>query len=152
MKKLVNTTNINTVNILNSYSAGKFRFVIKCAGGFMTIVDAKNYDNEWFMKQPESILAGYKKGAIQTVEFCPDGGDYYLTVFAKKGNKIVLIDVAILESLTVGTINQLWSNTNLYSQAQYRAVNAKTWADNAYVNNIIAGVDFSNELVILENL
>ena len=85
------------------------------------------------MTYPESIITGYKKGALQTVEFCPDGGDYYLTVFARKGNKIVIIDKTILGHLTVGTINQLFLNTNLYNQEQYSAVGAKTWADRAYV-------------------
>jgi hypothetical protein len=133
MNNLVNIAGINTVNVLSSYTKGKFRVITKCRAGFMTIIDAKDYDNEWFMQQPESIIAGYVKGALQTVEFCPDGGDYYLTVFARKGNKIVLIDETILGHLTVGTINSLFPNTNLYNQDQYKAVGAKTWADRAYV-------------------
>jgi hypothetical protein len=133
MNNLVNIAGINTVNVLGDYNKGKFRFVTKCRAGWMTIIDAKDWDNEWFMTQPESIIAAYTKGALQTVEFCPDGGDYYLTVFARKGNKIVLIDETILGHLTVGTINQLYRNTNLYNQSQYDAVGAKTWADRAFV-------------------
>ena len=34
-----------------------------------------------------------------------------------------------------GVINGLFSNSNLYDQAQYKAVNAKTWADKAFVIN-----------------
>jgi hypothetical protein len=90
---------------------------------------------------PESIITGYLKGALQTVEFQPDGWDGYITVFARKGNKIVLIDEVILSHLTVGAINQLFSNTNLYNQAQYSAVGARTWADRAYVPyNVPMGV------------
>jgi hypothetical protein len=37
--------------------------------------------------------------------------------------------------MTVGDINGLYSNSNLYDQAQYKAVNAKTWADKAFVIN-----------------
>lgn len=133
MTNLVNITGINTVNVLSAYSKGKFRVVTKCRAGWMTITDCRDYDNEWFMQQPESIIAGYTKGALQTVEFCPGGGDYYLTVFARKGKNIVLIDETILGNLTVGTINQLFLDTNLYSQTQYQAVGAKTWADKAYV-------------------
>lgn len=135
MTNLVNTTGVRTVNVLGAFpnTKGKFRFITKCKAGWMTIVDAKDYENEYFMTYPESIITGYNKSSLQTVEFCPDGGDYYLTVFARKGNKIVLIDDTILGNLTVGTINQLYSNTNLYNQDQYNAVGAKTWADRAFV-------------------
>jgi hypothetical protein len=40
-----------------------------------------------------------------------------------------------LSEVTVGDINQDLSNTALYCQGQYQAVNAKTWADKAYVMN-----------------
>lgn len=138
MTNLINTTGINTVNILAEYTKGKFRAVTRCRAGFMTITDSKTWDNERFMKQPESIIACYKKGALQTVEFCPDGGDYYLTIFARKGNKIVVIDETILVNLTVGTINQLYENTNLYNHAQYTTVGARTWADLAFKQNQVA--------------
>jgi hypothetical protein len=143
MTNLVNTTGINTVNYLKDYSTGRFRFIAKCRAGFMTVSDAFSFDNAHYIQYPESLLVAYKKGAIQTIEFCPDGGDYYLTVFAKKGNKVVIIDETILASLTVGTINQLYSNTNLYNQSQYAAVGAKTWADKAYA---------INNMAVLENL
>ena len=99
----------------------------------MTIVDCRDNDNDYYMTYPEAIITAYKKGALQTVEFQPEGTDIWLTVFARKGNTIVVIDETILGNLTVGTINQLYSNTNLYNQAQYSAVGAKTWADRAYV-------------------
>ena len=133
MTNLVNIAGIHTVNVLSAYSKGKFRAITKCKAGFMTINDTKSWDNEYHMDHPESIITAYRKGALQTVEFCPDGSDYYCTIFARKGNKIVLIDETILSHLTVGTINQLYYNTNLYNQSQYSAVGAKTWADRAYV-------------------
>jgi hypothetical protein len=133
MTNLVNIAGIHTVNVLSAYSKGKFRVVTKCKAGWMTITDCRVYDNEYFMTYPESIITGYKKGALQTVEFCPDGGDYYLTIFARKGNRIVMLDEQILGHLTVGTINSIYSNTNLYNMEQYKAVGAKTWADRAYV-------------------
>ena len=141
MTNLVNIAGINTVNILADYPKGEFRAIVKCKAGFMTVKDFQVYANEYFITYPESIITAHMKGALQTVEFCPDGGDYYLTVFARKGNKILVIDETILGNLTVGTINQLFSNTNLYNQAQYSAVGAKTWADRAYVlYNVLMGV------------
>lgn len=135
MKNLINTTKINTVNYLTDYTKGKFRFITKCRANWMTISEAREFENAQYIKNPESLLTAHKKGALQTVEFCPEGGNYYLTIFARKGNKIALIDEAILANLTVGTINQLFYNTNLYDQEQYHAVNAKTWADRAYAAN-----------------
>jgi hypothetical protein len=52
-----------------------------------------------------------------------------------KGKKCVLIDEDILKGLTVGTINQYWSETNLYSQMQYSIVNAQNWASKAFIMN-----------------
>jgi hypothetical protein len=101
----------------------------------MTISDARQADSQYYFNHPEALLTAYKKGALQTIEFCPDGGDTYLTVFAKVGTKIRIIDETILKNLTVGTINQYWTNTNLYNQSQYSAVGAKTWADKAFVQN-----------------
>lgn len=133
MKNLVNTTDVRTVNYLKDYTSGKFRFITKCRAGWLTIAEARQNDNEYYIAHPEALLTAFKKGALQTIEFQPEGGDMYLTVFAKKGNKVVLMDEVIMAHLTVGTINQYWVNTNLYSQAQYAAVGAKTWADRAFV-------------------
>ena len=44
-----------------------------------------------------------------------------------------MLDEQILGNLTVGTINSIYSNTNLYNQEQYSAVGAQTWADRAFV-------------------
>ena len=125
---------IMTVDILTKYPKGKFRSVVKTKLGF-SVVDARSFDNERMVKYPESIISGYKKGTLQTVEFCPDGSDFYLTVFARVGKKVNLIDESIMAALTVGTINSMYYNTNLYSQEQYQAVNSKTWASKAYVMN-----------------
>ena len=134
--------NIMTVDILTQYPAGKFRFVVKTKLGY-TICDAREFDNTRMMQYPESIISGYKKGTLQTVEFCPEGSTFYLTVFCRVGTKVKLIDESILANLTVGTINQLYYNTNLYSSEQYRSVNSKTWADKAFVMN--------KEVKVMEN-
>jgi len=123
-----------TVDILSQYPTGKFRFISKTKLG-MTCSDARNFDSSRLMKYPEAIISGYKKGALQTVQFCPEGSDFYLTIFSRTGKKVKLIDESILAALTVGCINQLYFNTNLYSQDQYKMVHATSWADKAFVVN-----------------
>jgi hypothetical protein len=126
--------NIMTVDILTQYPTGKFRFVVKTKLGY-TVCDATSFDNSRLMKYPEAIIGGYKRGTLQTVQFCPEGSTFYLTVFSRVGKKVNLIDESILANLTVGTINSLYYNTNLYDQMQYQKVNAKTWEDKAYIMN-----------------
>ena len=135
MTEIINTIGLNTVDCLKDFSKGKFRFISKCRAGFYTVVDAKESAGPKYLENPESLMSAYKPGALQTIEFCSDEGDYYLTVFARVGRKIKLIDQSILRSLTVGTINTYWQKTELYNQDQYSAVNSKTWASLAYVMN-----------------
>ena len=139
MEKLINITEINTVDIINNPfykdAPGKFRFITKCRAGYMNCTDARDSDDKRLYENPGTLLNGYKKGALHTVEYKPYGSDNYFTVFAKKGNKVIVMDEAIMRSLEIGTINGLWYNTNLYNQDQYKAVNSKTWADKAFVMN-----------------
>lgn len=129
---ITNTTRITAVDFIKGRK-GEFRAVVKVQAGFMTVVECRKEENEFYSTRPAQILADYKKGALQTVEFRAEGSDNFLTVFARKGTTIVLADEDILATLDVGTINQLWSNTNLYDQNQYAAVGARTWADLAFV-------------------
>ena len=135
MKKLINTIqDIMTVNILDQYEGGEFRHIVKTKLG-MTCVDARDFDNVRMNKFPESIISGYKRGVLQTVQFKAEGSDTWLTVFSRTGKKVKLIDETILRNLTVGTINSMFDNTNLMDQNQYRAVNSKTWASMAFIMN-----------------
>lgn len=133
--QIINQKDIDTCNYLSGYSAGKFRFITKCRAGFLVVADGRDFENQSAMANPEQLISGYKPGALQTVQFQPAGSEHWLTVFAKKGKQIAVIDIAILEKLTVGTINSFWLKTALYSQLQYSLVNAKTWADKAFVYN-----------------
>ena len=139
MTAITNTTDIRTVDIINNEyydnAPGKFRFITKCKAGFFTCNDARDFDNERLYNNPSSVLSQYKKGALHTVEYKPAGSDNFFTVFARKGNKVILMDEAIMRGLEVGVINQLWYNTNLMDMSQYRAVNSKTWADKAFILN-----------------
>jgi len=139
MTKIINHTGIHTVDIINNdhypTEPGKFRFITKCQAGYMICNDARDFDDERLYNNPASVLSSYKKGALHSVQYKPSGSDNFFTVFAKKGNKIILIDEAIMKGVDVGTVNQLWYNTNLYSTFQYSMVKAKTWADKVFVMN-----------------
>jgi hypothetical protein len=105
---------------------GTYQAIVKVQAGFMTAYEVGS-------ELPS--LNRWKKGALQTLQFQPEGSKSWLTIFARKGTKIVLADKELLETIEVGTINQLFYNTNLYNQDQYKAVNAKTWADKAFSQN-----------------
>jgi len=115
---------------------GLYRAIIKTKGG-LTIVDDLGFVrfNKIQWATSLDLFTNFKKGALQTIEFKPEGSDYWFKVFARTGNKITTIDSDMLAALKVGHINQDWSKSNLYSQAQYKAVNATNWDSYAFVKN-----------------
>ena len=116
---------LNVVDFIQGRK-GTYQAIVKVQAGFMTAYEVGS-------ELPS--LNRWKKGALQTLQFQPEGSKAWLTIFARKGTKIVLADKELLETIEVGTINQLFYNTNLYNQDQYKAVNAKTWADKAFSQN-----------------
>ena len=138
MKNVDNVTGIHSVDFIKG-RRGNFRAIVKVKAGFMTIVDdlgiACNWSTGPRWKSALEVFKSFKKGALHTIEFKTEGSDTWLNVFARKGNKIVLMDTQLFEDMKVGDINQDWSNTNLYNYQQYKAVNAKNWASNAFVIN-----------------
>lgn len=135
---IFNAEKINQVDFING-SNGQFRAVVKVQAGFFTVVDDLGIQCKWESgaqwKSAIQVFRSFKKGALQTIEFKAEGSDNWLTVFAKKGNKVVLMDTELFLTMRVGDINQDWTNTNLYSQANYASANAKTWADLAFIEN-----------------
>ena len=131
---IVGNRDMMLVDILSQYGSGEFRHIVKTKLG-MTCCNARDFDNPRMMEHPESIISGYKQGVLQTVQFNPSGTDIWLTIFSRTGKKVKLIDESILVNLTVGTINSMYYNTNLYNQYQYKAVNSKSWASMAYKMN-----------------
>ena len=114
----------------NMCGEGKYRVITKCRAGFMvtSVVEASSAMN---------ALRRYKMKAVQSVIRIKEVsgiGEYDFTVFARAGKKI-WIEEDMLAEVTVGDINQDLSKTALYNQFQYQSVNAKTWADKAYVMN-----------------
>jgi hypothetical protein len=105
---------------------GIFQAITKVPAGFMIAAEIGS-------ELPS--LNRWKKGALQTIQFKVEGSSLWMTVFAKKGTKVILLDEKLAEKIEVGTINQLFYNTNLMDHNQYKAVNAKTWADKAFLLN-----------------
>lgn len=105
---------------------GLFYAVIKVPAGFMV-----SYE----IGSDLPSLGQWKKGTLQTLQFRREGSPAMLTVFAKKGSKVCIIDKALAEELKVGVVNQLFYNTNLMDASQYRSVKAKTWDDRVFVMN-----------------
>ena len=138
MAHVINTTNIHMTDFIQD-RPGQYRAIVKVRAGFFTIVDDLGITcnwktgNQW--KRGIDVFRNFKKGALQTIEFKAEGSDNWLTVFARSGKTIKLMDRQLFEDMEVGDINQDWSNTNLYSQHQYTAVNAKSWASKAFVEN-----------------
>ncbi len=131
---IINTLGLGTCNFINGQK-GSYRIVYKCQAGFMSIAEAQYNDDIANEHGPAQLLSSWKKGSLQTIQFKVENGQYWLTVFARKGKKIVVIDEDILKGLTVGTINSYFIDTNLYSQKQYAHVNAKNWASKVFVMN-----------------
>ena len=121
-------------DILSQYGTGQFRMVVKTKLG-MTVCDARDFDNPRISANPASAISGYKKGVLQTVQFKPDGADFWLTIFSRTGKRVKLIDESILATLTVGTINGMFCNTNLMDMNQYKLVGASSWASMAFIQN-----------------
>ena len=110
---------------------GKYRVITKCQAGFM-ITSVKQ------ARSAMEVFRSYKIKAVHSIARVKDIaniGEHDFMVYARTGKK-VWIEEDMLAQLTVGDINQDLSNTALYNQAQYQAVNAKTWADKAYVMNV----------------
>ena len=138
-KLVVVDKSLSRVEFVNG-QVGTYRAIVKVKAGFVTVVDDLGIQANWGKKQWNSaidVFRNFKKGALQTIQFKADNsrGADWITVFARVGTKIKLIDDSLLAELKIGDINQDWSNTNLYNHNQYQAVGGKTWADNAFITN-----------------
>jgi len=135
--KIINTTDINETEFINDRK-GEYRAIVKVKAGFMVVVDDIGIQNKWGRQdwnRAIDVFRGFKRGALQTIQFKAKGTDSWLTVFARKGKKIILMDKQMFMDMKVGDINQDWSNTNLYNQNNYTMCKAKTWDDKAFMMN-----------------
>ena len=136
MKKEIIIAQKNKDLTITNYSGdsmcgeGKYRVITKCQAGFM-ITSVKQ------AKSAIDVFRSYKIKHVHSIAFIKENdklGGYDFMVYARAGKK-VWIEEDLLRELEVGDINQSLTNTALYSQAQYKAVNAETWASKAYVMN-----------------
>lgn len=138
MKNIINLTTITSVDYIND-KPGEFRAIVKVQAGFMTTIDDLGILQKWERgaqwKRAIDVFRSFKKGALQTIQYRATGSDHWLTVFARKGKNILYMDQQMFQDMTVADINQNWSNTNLYSQRQYQAVNATNWSSQAFITN-----------------
>ena len=118
--------NVLTFGDDSVFAKGTYRVITKCQAGFMV-------SSEVEAGSPIEAFRRYKAKAIQSIAFMLNGG-HPITVYARTGKKVWATE-QILSEMTVGDINQDLTNTALYDQAQYKAVNAKTWASKAYMIN-----------------
>ena len=116
------------VNFINVRS-GKFTAIVKVKAGFFSLVSRNDWETIY------DVFSFFKKGALQYIEFTPEGSDTSLTVFAMKGKKCLIMDKELAEMITVGDVNSTWVSTNLYNQEQYKAVNATSWISKVFVVN-----------------
>ena len=107
---------------------GTYNVVTKCKAGFPTISSVQ-------AKTPYEVFSRYVKGAIMNISLVGENG-FNFTMYARIGKK-VWISEEILKEVKVGDINDggTMYKTGLYSYGQFELVNAKTWADKAYVMN-----------------
>lgn len=110
----------------SDFSKGTYRVITKCKAGFMCSSDVEaNSQIEVFRR--------YQMKHVHSIAYVTESG-YPITVYARNGKKVWITE-NMLSEITVGDINQALYNTALYNQFQYQAVNAKSWADKAYVMN-----------------
>ena len=119
---------LKVLSFMDNFVAGEgtYRVITKCQAGFMVSSDVQ-------ANSAIQVFRRYKPKAIQSIAFLLNGG-YPVTVFARNGKKVWASE-CFLSEVTVGDINQDLSNTALYNQYQYAAVNAKSLASKAYVMN-----------------
>jgi len=136
--QIFNSENINQVDFIQNRN-GEYRAIVKVKAGFMTVVGDLGIESKWKSgprwKSAMDVFRSFLKGSLQTIEFKAEGTEVWLTVFARSGNKVKLMDEQMFLTMTVGDINQAWYNTNLYSQTNYALAGAKTWADKAFTTN-----------------
>ncbi len=129
----IRNKDLKVLSFMGEFKAGKgaYRVITKCQAGFMISSDVE-------ADSAIQAFRRYKPKAIQSIAYITNIG-HPITVYARAGKKVWASE-CFLSEVTVGDINQALHNTALYNQGQYEAVNAKTWADKAYVMNEVKEV------------
>ena len=108
---------------------GTYHVVTKCKAGF-PIVDTIQ------AKSPYEVFSRKIIGAIMSISFRVDDR-FNATLYARAGKKVWIAE-ELAREIIVADINDgaVMSRTSLYNSEQYEYVNAKTWADKVFVENI----------------
>ena len=111
----------------NTIGKGTYRVITQCRAGFMV-------SSEVVCDRPIQAFRAYKAKAIASIAWINPLTGTPVIVYARRGKKVWASE-SLLVDMVVGDINQDLSNTGLYSQEQYKAVNSTSWASKAYVMN-----------------
>jgi hypothetical protein len=131
MNKLVNNIANRDLRVFHKESTdmcgkGKYRVIVKCQAGFMATSTT----------EAESAIEVFRRYKLKSVHSIAKviNDDFDSTVYARVGKKI-WISEGLLVEIKVGDINQDLYKTALYSQYQYKSVNANSWESYAYQMN-----------------
>ncbi len=108
---------------------GTYIIVTKCNAGYPTVSTIK-------ADSPYQAFRRFQTGAIMNISFMNQNVNHNFTIYARHGKK-VWISPELAKDITVADINDgsQMVKTSLYSQDQYKAVNAKTWASKVFIQN-----------------
>jgi len=93
MMNLINGYVIDTLpkGVVNELGGeGEYRAVTKCRAGFPTIYDIGTFDN------PLAAFNRVQPKALLNLQYRPTGCEHWLCLYARKGNKVVVVDEALL--------------------------------------------------------
>jgi hypothetical protein len=131
MNKLVNNIANRDLQVFHKESTdmcgkGKYRVIVKCQAGFMATSTT----------EAESAIEVFRRYKLKSVHSIAKviNDDFDSTVYARVGKKIWIAEGLLVE-IKVGDINQDLYKTALYSQYQYKSVNANSWESYAYQMN-----------------
>jgi len=108
---------------------GTYIVVTKCKAGYPTVSTIE-------ADSPYKAFSRFQRGAIMNISFMNQNVNHNFTIYARQGKK-VWMSPELAKDIKVADINDgsQMHKTSLYSHEQYKAVNAKSWADKVFVNN-----------------
>ena len=118
------TLKINVSDHLELGTKYEFRTAYKCKAGFINMAGS--------ITTPENIISGWGKNSLVAIQVKDEHGTWR-NVFTTKGGKWHSIDKVFLETLTVAHIHS--SFPDMADHKLWESINAKTWADKAFVQN-----------------
>ena len=94
MKRMINGCVIDTVPkgvVKELGGEGEYRAVTKCRAGFPTIYDIGKFNN------PLMAFNRVEPKRLLNLQYKPIGCEYWLCLYARKGNKVVVVDESLVK-------------------------------------------------------